>query len=168
MGVIGFANVDKTDFAFSLFLSPPPAFTFSFAFSAISGSSFKASSVNQRVPHQRHRGDFIGHLMSEDQIVAAARDENGPRSHHFACNADPVGHLLEVSLPNVELLPCGKNSVRRAKACIFSGFESRPATVVPAGSSRSDDGGNEIVEASDATGRFWRLSERAGRNVSER
>ena len=43
-----------------------------------------------------------------------------------------------------------------------------PATVVPAGSSRSDDGGNEIVEAFDGTGRYWRLSEQAGRRVSER
>src|ERR1035438_10204178 len=31
--------------------------------------------------------------------------------------------------------------------------ESRPATVVPVGSSRSDDGDNEIVEAFDATDR---------------
>jgi hypothetical protein len=53
----------------------------------------------------------------------------------------------------------GQITVRRAKACIFSGCESRPATVVPAGSSRSGDGGNEIVEAFDLTGRVWRLSE---------
>ncbi len=51
----------------------------------------------------------------------------------------------------------GQNTVRRAKACIFSGCKSRPATVVPAGSNRSGSGGNEIVEAFDATGRIWRL-----------
>ena len=62
----------------------------------------------------------------------------------------------------------GQKTVRRAKVCLFSGCESRPATVVPAGSIRSDEGGNELVEAFEGTGRFWRLSEEAGRNVSER
>jgi hypothetical protein len=38
-------------------------------------------------------------------------------------------------------------SVRRAKALSFSGCESRPATVAPAGSNRSNGGGNEAVEA---------------------
>ncbi len=37
--------------------------------------------------------------------------------------------------------------MRRAKELSFSGCESRPATVAPAGSNRSNDGGNEIVEA---------------------
>jgi len=40
--------------------------------------------------------------------------------------------------------------VRRAKAYVFSGCDSHPATFAPAGSNRSDDGGNEIVEAFDA------------------
>jgi hypothetical protein len=40
--------------------------------------------------------------------------------------------------------------VRSLKACLFSGCESCPATVVPASSSRSNDGGNESVKASDA------------------
>ena len=34
---------------------------------------------------------------------------------------------------------------RRAKASIFSGCNSHPAIVVPAGSSRSDDGGNKVL-----------------------
>src|SRR3990172_9499404 len=58
--------------------------------------------------------------------------------------------------------------VRREKLCIFSGCNSRPATVVPAGSNRSGDGGNEIVEAFDGKGRLWVVSEQTGRNVSKR
>jgi hypothetical protein len=46
--------------------------------------------------------------------------------------------------------------VRREKLCIFSGCNSRPATVVPAGSNRNGDGGNEIVEAFDGKGRLGR------------
>jgi len=38
-------------------------------------------------------------------------------------------------------------SVRREKALSSSGCESRPATVAPAGSNRSNRGGNEAVEA---------------------
>ena len=52
----------------------------------------------------RWRGHFFRHLMAQDQIVAAARDQNSPRSHHFPANPDPVGHLAEVSLPHVVLL----------------------------------------------------------------
>jgi hypothetical protein len=37
--------------------------------------------------------------------------------------------------------------VRREKALSSSGCEPRPATVAPAGSNRSNDGGNEVVEA---------------------
>ena len=40
-----------------------------------------------------------------------------------------------------------RSSVRREKALSFSGCESHPATVAPAGSNRSNGGGNEIVEA---------------------
>ena len=58
--------------------------------------------------------------------------------------------------------------VRRGKAAIFSGCESHPASVAPAGSNRSGRGGDKAVEASGARGRLGRLSERAGRNVSER
>jgi hypothetical protein len=39
--------------------------------------------------------------------------------------------------------------VRRAKAYVFGGCDSHPATFAPAGSNRSDDGSNEIVEALD-------------------
>jgi hypothetical protein len=73
--------------------------------------------------------------------------------------AQEGGRILVASTLGSSSIPYGKSNVRRAKACIFSGCESRPATVVPAGSSRSDDGGNEIVEAFDVTSRFWRLSE---------
>ena len=44
-------------------------------------------------------------------------------------------------------------SVRRAKVSIFSGCNSHPATVVPAGSHRSCRGGNDTAEASDGKGR---------------
>src|SRR5579863_4430259 len=37
--------------------------------------------------------------------------------------------------------------VRRAKARFPSGWESRPATIAPAGSNRSSRGGNEAAEA---------------------
>ena len=40
--------------------------------------------------------------------------------------------------------------------------------VAPAGSNRSNRGGNESVEAFGVEGRLGRLGERAGRNVSER
>jgi hypothetical protein len=43
--------------------------------------------------------------------------------------------------------------VRRAKVSFFSGCNSRPATVAPAGSNRSGGGGNETAEAFDAKGR---------------
>src|SRR5436305_893969 len=42
--------------------------------------------------------------------------------------------------------------VHRAKAAIFSGCNSHPATVAPAGSNRSGGGGNETTEASEAKG----------------
>lgn len=45
-------------------------------------------------------------------------------------------------------------NVRRDKSCIFNGWNSRPATVVPAGSNRSGDGGNKIVGAFDVQGRL--------------
>ena len=56
----------------------------------------------------------------------------------------------------VSLTPPGINgvAVRRAKASIFSGFESHPATVVPAGSNRSGSRGNNTVEAFDGKGCF--------------
>jgi hypothetical protein len=60
------------------------------------------------------------------------------------------------------------DNVRRAKVSIFSGCNSHPATVVPAGSNRDDRGGNEPVEALDGKGRFGRLREWAGRNMRER
>jgi hypothetical protein len=44
--------------------------------------------------------------------------------------------VSETNVTSVKFFPYGKNNVRRAKACIFSGFESRPATFVPAGSNR--------------------------------
>ena len=44
--------------------------------------------------------------------------------------------------------------MRREKARIFSGCDSRPATVAPAGSYRSGGGGDEAVEAFETTGRL--------------
>ena len=57
--------------------------------------------------------------------------------------------------------------VRRAKARSFSGCESRPATVAPAGSNRSSRGGNEAAEASGVEGHEKWLGKYAGCNVSE-
>jgi hypothetical protein len=45
-------------------------------------------------------------------------------------------------------------SVRREKAQISSGCETHPATVAPAGSNRSGDGGNEVTEAFGVEGRL--------------
>ena len=59
-------------------------------------------------------------------------------------------------------------SVRREKAQVFSGWNSRLATVAPASSNRGGCGGDEATEASGVEGRLGRLGERTGRNVSER
>ncbi len=56
------------------------------------------------------------------------------------------------------------NAVRREKAAIFSGCETHPATVAPAGSNRRSRGGNESAEAFGVEGRDRRLGEGAGRN----
>ena len=48
-------------------------------------------------------------------------------------------------------MPRSALGVRRAKAAFSSGCKSHPATV-PAGSNRSNYGGNEIVEASGNAG----------------
>jgi hypothetical protein len=44
--------------------------------------------------------------------------------------------------------------VRREKAAVFSGGQTHPATVIPAGSNRSGDGGNEVVKAFDGKNRL--------------
>ena len=61
-----------------------------------------------------------------------------------------------------------QSPVRRDKAHIFSGCESHPAKVAPAGSNRSSGGGDEAAEASGVEGRLGRLGEHTGRNVRER
>ena len=59
--------------------------------------------------------------------------------------------------------------VRRDKAAFSSGCKSHPAIIAPAGSNRSNYGGNEMVEASgEACHKIWWQRECAGRNVSER
>ena len=59
--------------------------------------------------------------------------------------------------------------VARRERCWFSvGASPARQLVAPAGSNRSGGGGNEAVEAFDGKGRFRRLREQAGRNVSER
>lgn len=55
-------------------------------------------------------------------------------------------------------------SVRRETAPISSGCETHPAAVAPAGSNRSNNGGNEVVEAFGVKVRARRHGERAGRN----
>src|SRR5512135_3941802 len=59
--------------------------------------------------------------------------------------------------------------VRREKARIFSGCNSRPATqVAPAGSNRSGGGGNETAEAFDVKGRYGDSASRQAVTCSER
>lgn len=58
--------------------------------------------------------------------------------------------------------------VRRDKALFSSRCESCPAQVAPAGSNRSNRGGNEAVEAFGVEGSEKELGEHVGRNVSER
>ena len=59
-----------------------------------------------------------------------------------------VKELLSlVSASNRTLRRMTELGVRRAKAAFFSGCESHPATIVPAGSNRSSHGGNEVAEA---------------------
>ena len=71
--------------------------------------------------------------------------------------------LRPTDAPNPEI------PVRRGKAPYPSGCESRPATVAPAGSSRSARRRQRHrVEHFDDKGRRGRFSEHAGRNVSER
>src|SRR5947209_1938144 len=50
--------------------------------------------------------------------------------------------------------------VRRAKAALFSGCKSHPATFAPAGSNRSGSGGNNTAEAFDALNAPVRFDER--------
>ena len=55
--------------------------------------------------------------------------------------------------------------VRRAKVFDLQQVKLLPGIwVAPAGSYRSDDGGNETVGAFETDGSLWRLSEPAGRN----
>ena len=51
--------------------------------------------------------------------------------------------------------------MRRGKAAIFSGCETHPAIVAPAGSNRRSRGGNESAEAFGVEGRDRRLGEGA-------
>ena len=59
-------------------------------------------------------------------------------------------------------------AVRRAKALFSSRCETCPALVAPAGSNRSNRGGNEAVEAFVVEGSEREPGEHAGRNLSER
>ena len=70
----------------------------------------------------------------------------------------------EVEEPSPQLFTSPDYSVRREKAAIFSGCETHPATVAPAGSNRRSRGGNESAEAFGVEGRVRRLGEGAGRN----
>ena len=59
-------------------------------------------------------------------------------------------------------------NVRRGKVSDFSRKRVLPGNwVVPAGSSRSDEGGNKLVEAFDVTVMPGMISEESGRNASE-
>ena len=65
-------------------------------------------------------------------------------------------------------MPYGQFIVRRESRQFPVGANPTRRRVAPAGSSRSDGGGNESVEAFDVTDRLGRFSEQVGRNVSER
>ena len=57
-------------------------------------------------------------------------------------------NFLSSGLASSRRLPPSSNvRVRRGKALSSSGCESRPATFAPAGSNRSNRGGNEAIEA---------------------
>ena len=58
--------------------------------------------------------------------------------------------------------------MRRAKARSFSGCESRPATLVPAGSNRSSREGNDAAEASGVEGHSSDLASMQAVTRSER
>jgi len=58
--------------------------------------------------------------------------------------------------------------VRREKVMVLSGSYPPGNWFAPPGSNQSSGGGNKSAEASGAEGRKRRLSEQAGRNVSER
>jgi hypothetical protein len=116
-------------------------------------------------------------LERPDRFQRCARaGDYFPQRNRRSPDRKRPGRWTESSQTNLteETLKCGVaivvtlDNVRRAKVSIFSGCNSHPATVVPAGSNRDDRGGNEPVEALDGKGRFGRLREWAGRNMRER
>jgi hypothetical protein len=75
-----------------------------------------------------------------------------------ARNADEWTASYELRMRLSSDTPSPHFSVRRAKAQISNGCESHPATVAPAGSNRSGDGGNEVTEAYGVEGRYGDLA----------
>ena len=66
-----------------------------------------------------------------------------------------------IAVQNDRILEVGSNHA-------VLGCKSRPATIVLAGSNQSGSGGDEAARAFGEQGRFWRLRESVGRNVSKR
>jgi len=126
----------------------------------------------------------------ESFALFLADGTRAPELHGVACNSEtrvvmritPVfrrktptfqmrlsGSSVNPKWPNFETdfkLP--SRYVRRVKVRMVPWVRDPPGnSVVPAGSSRSGDGGNEIVKAFGEEGSHRRLSELAGRNASE-
>ena len=91
-----------------------------------------------------------------------------PRATHRCCDLSnrSIGNERSFLVQTGLMSAMG---VRRDKAAFSSGCNSHPAIIAPAGSNRSNCGGNEVVEASgEACREIWWQRECAGRNVSER
>ena len=106
---------------------------------------------------------------ASDSTERGKRLRNWWRSTYIAVKTGPAPTKRKYGqqvLPGVlvqRLLTCAVK-----KATIFSGCNSRPARVAPAGSNRSGGGGNESAEALRCEDCLGQFGEQAGRNASER
>src|SRR5262249_53096752 len=120
-----------------------------------------------RVVVQRERAAVVN--AAAEIALVAADGRAVERERATVVNAAAFGVLIgDVAADGRAVERERAPVVRRAKASIFSGCNSHPATFAPAGSNWSGDGGNEIAEASDGKDRRGRFCEQAGRNASER
>ena len=109
---------------------------------------FKANSrVNPHIPNWRAAPEsrFDPDLL----IPTAARGNRQARTSIIEAKSSPTLSARRVKGKPASLALSKQYwvRVRRGKALSSSGCESRPATVAPTGSNRSNRGGNEAVEA---------------------
>jgi tetratricopeptide (TPR) repeat protein len=124
--------------------------------------------AEQGVPTARRAVDLDplnrqSHISLASALYATRQYAQGESAQNDALALDPTYVPYQWEFDYIEPIssaPC--------KARSFSGSQSRPAAVAPAGSNRSSRGGNETAEAFDVEGRHGRLDELAGHNVSER